>query len=248
MGKPLIAGNPLAGIKLVREKNVRRPVASEERYQKTLAIADAIDRHGRLACMLPLARYTGRRINAICQLRTNDVFLTRDAVVRALAAAGKDERAVDYMPHGAVRWAADVDKQGFEELTPISRLARLALERYLRAHPRVGVGPLFPNTWRPSEPITKAAADHLLRSAEATAGLAKLERGLWHTYRRLWASERKHLPDVDTSKAGGWRDITTMRQSYQQADPATTLKVVENAPPGHTSDTPLDKSADGSTT
>ena len=36
------------------EKNVRRPIASEDRYQKTLAKADAVDPTGRLACILPL--------------------------------------------------------------------------------------------------------------------------------------------------------------------------------------------------
>jgi hypothetical protein len=65
----------------------------------------------------------------------------------------------------------------------------------------------------------------------------KLERGVWHPYRRLWAVERKHLPDVDVARAGGWRDLTTMKRSYQQADPITTLRVVENHPAGHTSDT-----------
>ena len=70
------------------------------------------------------------------------------------------------------------------------------------------------------------------------AGLPKLDRGLWHPYRRLWASERKHLPDVDVSRAGGWRDVATMKASYQLADPATMLRAIENTPPGHTSDTP----------
>ena len=41
------------------------------------------------------------------------------------------------------------------------------------------------------------------------------------SYRRLFASERKHLPDVDLMRAGGWRDLATMKRSYQQADPAT---------------------------
>lgn len=76
---------------------MRRPVASEERYRATMAVADRVDPAGRLACMLTLARYTGRRINALCQLRAEDVFLTRDQAVRALAAAGMDERDADHM-------------------------------------------------------------------------------------------------------------------------------------------------------
>jgi hypothetical protein len=46
----------------------------------------------------------------------------------------------------------------------------------------------------------------------------------------LFAVERKHLPDVDVARAGGWRDLATMKRSYQQPDPATTLRAIENQP------------------
>lgn len=49
--------------------------------------------------------------------------------------------------------------------------------------------------------------------------------------------ERKHLPDVDVAKAGGWRDLVTMKRSYQRSDPITVLRVVENTPDGHIRDT-----------
>ena len=249
-GRPLLVGDPLAGITFVREKNVRRPIASDERYQRTLSVADLVDASGRLACMLALARFTGRRVNAIGNLRASEVLFSRDQVARALAARGLDERRAEHMPHGAIAWPADSDKQGFEELTPISAPARAAIERYLRHQPRVGDAWLFPDLVHLGQPITRAAADHLLRRAEDLAQLPKLERGLWHSYRRLWASERKHLPDVDTAKAGGWRDLSTMKQSYQQPDAATMLRVVENTPapsPGLTSDTPLKQSGGEST-
>ena len=80
--------------------------------------------------------------------------------------------------------------------------------------------------------------------AEGRAKLPKLERGRFHPYRRLFATERKHLPDVDVAEAAGWRDLRTMKRSYQQPDPATVLRVVESAPRGHTSDTPLSLSDD----
>ena len=246
-GRRLLTVDPLEGIRFAAEKNVRRPIASEARYRATLAKAGEADRLGRLACMLALARYTGRRVNAICQLRADDVFLTPDAVARALAAAGEDERRAEHMPHGAIRWRAEHDKKGFDELTPIGGDARAALDRYLREHPRVGGVPLFPDSARPGQPTSRNTADHLLRNAEALAKLPKLERGLWHAYRRLWASERKHQPDVDTARAGGWRDLATMKASYQQPDPATTLKVIENAPPAHTRRTPRKRSGGNST-
>jgi hypothetical protein len=62
--------------------------------------------------------------------------------------------------------------------------------------------------------------------AERLAELPKLRGGLWHPYRRLWATERKHLPDRDVAAAGGWRDTRALKLSYQQTDPATVLEVV----------------------
>ena len=70
------------------------------------------------------------------------------------------------------------------------------------------------------EPRTPAAAP-------ATQGPPKLARGAFHAYRRLWALERMHLPDVDVAAAGGWQVPGTMKQSYQHADAATMLQVIE---------------------
>ena len=60
------------------------------------------------------------------------------------------------------------------------------------------------------------------------AQLPKLRRGVFHPYRRLWASERKALPSKDVAECGGWKDIETMLGSYVQSDDATVLWVVEN--------------------
>jgi hypothetical protein len=49
------------------------------------------------------------------------------------------------------------------------------------------------------------------------------------------------------SRAGGWRDLATMKHSYQQADMATMLKAIENEPTGHNSVTEEERRADGAT-
>jgi len=64
------------------------------------------------------------------------------------------------------------------------------------------------------------------------AGIEKLEGGLWHTYRRKWATERKDLPLKDVATAGGWKDVTTLLTCNQHADEATMLKVMESPLPG----------------
>ena len=53
-----------------------------------------------------------------------------------------------------------------------------------------------------------------------------LGHGGWHTFRRKWATERKHYPIQDVMAAGGWGDPTCLQTLYQQADDATVYKVV----------------------
>ena len=76
--------------------------------------------------------------------------------------------------------------------------------------------------------MRRDVAARWLLKAEEMAGLPKLRRGVYHPYRRLWASESKALPSKDVAHAGGWKDIETMLGSYVQADAATVLRVVEN--------------------
>jgi hypothetical protein len=61
--------------------------------------------------------------------------------------------------------------------------------------------------------------------AEALAGVQAQKGSLWHAYRRKWATERKHLPDVDVAAAGGWITVQTLKTAYHQADPDTMLRV-----------------------
>lgn len=238
-GKRLVLENPLRDCTLPKEANPRRPVASHDRYTRTLEHADAVDPAGRLGCILALARFTGRRESAICKLRASDVLLSPARIRATLAALGRDERLADHMPHGAIVWRPEHDKRGYEEVAPIGRSAREALDAYLRRNPRVGDVPLFPAPGRPrkksapgaeptpEQPIRRDLAAKWLLRAEKLARLPKLAGGAFHPYRRLWASERKHLPDVDVAAAGGWRDTRALKASYQHADPETVLQVVE---------------------
>ena len=188
-----------------------------------------MDPAGRLQCILALARLTGRRESAICGLRANDVLRDNAAVTKELAEAGMDERIADNMPHGAIRWSAAKDKQGFLFIAPLGREARAEIDRYLSKSPKLGDVPLFPAARNGLKAIRRDVAARLLLKAEKKAELPKLQRGVFHPYRRLWASERKALPSKDVAEAGGWRDVETMLGSYVQSDAATQLRVVENA-------------------
>jgi hypothetical protein len=228
-GRTLLARDPLIGMTIPQEKNAKRPIATEERFLALSKVADQVDPLGRFACMLALARHTGRRISAIAQLRAADVLRSPEQVERALGAAGMDMRHAAQWPFGALVWPAATDKLGFESVTPIGRDAREALDTYLRAHPRVGDAPLFPSTGDNTKAVHKVHAGHWLRRAETLAGLTHAERGGWHCWRRLWASERRHLPAQDVAAAGGWRSLQVMRSAYQQADAAMVYAVLDPA-------------------
>jgi len=250
-GRPLLAADPLEGVAVPHETNTRRPVATEERYQALLAVADRVEPLGRFRCLLVLARTTGRRIAALCALRASDVLRTREQVERALAATGQDLRHAAHWPHGALRFRAATDKLGFESVVPVAREARDALDAYLAAHPKVGEVPLFPARRDPAKPVHRLLAAHWLRRAEERATLPKLDRGLWHAFRRLWASERRHLPPQDVAAGGGWRSLHVMRTAYQHADAAGVFAAVQppDRAPGRAAgqgaaDTPRDVSRD----
>ena len=226
-GRPLVDANPLAGLARPRSKNVRRPVASQDRYVRTLLHADAVDPAGRLACLLSLARYTGHRENAICRLHANDFLRTKVEVRAALSALGLDERQADHFSHGGLRWRAEADKMGRYSVTPLGSDARAALDEYLAKNPRVGEAWLFPAPKDSEKPIRKDLAGRWLMKAEELAELPSLSGGRWHPYRRLWATERRHLPAQDVAAAGGWSDTQVLTTIYQSAEPDKILEVVE---------------------
>jgi hypothetical protein len=58
--------------------------------------------------------------------------------------------------------------------------------------------------------------------------LPKLDGSLWHAYRRGWATARKDLPLKDVAAVGGWKDIQTLVNCYQQADDDTMLLVMSH--------------------
>ena len=180
-GRPLVAVNPLEGFKRPKETNVLRPIASHDRYLSTLTVADQVDPDGRLRCRLALARYTGHRENAICQLRVSDFLRGEVDVRRVLAGLGQDEARAKHFPRGGLRWRAESDKQGYAAVVPIGDHARAELDRYLERNPRLGDVPLLPAHDNPDKPIRRDVAGNWLMKAEKLAKLPKLRGGRWGT-------------------------------------------------------------------
>jgi hypothetical protein len=90
---------------------------------------------------------------------------------------------------------------------------------------------LFPSPKDLNKPLRYELAAAWLLKDEALAKVPKLRGGLWHPYRRKWATERKSLPLKDIAAAGGWRDTATLLASYQTADMETMVEVVTSPKP-----------------
>ncbi|HEX5409181.1 MAG TPA: tyrosine-type recombinase/integrase [Gemmatimonadaceae bacterium] len=214
-GAWLVATNPLRGLELPVEANPRRPVATYDRFLAVRAAVGTLaaetpamrDTWLRLELALVLAEATGRRIGAIAGLRWSDV--------------GQDPPAIT--------WREEFDKRRREATVPVPAAL---VEDVMRCRARVGA---FTDGWifaKPSDPAGRwhpKRFDTLLRRAEAKAQVPPLAGGLWHPYRRKWATERKHLPPVDVMAAGGWTTREIMESCYQHATAEAVLDVMSSA-------------------
>lgn len=216
----LMRENPVRGFERPDGNvNVRRPVASTDRYEAVRAVSDRVmmerrwndgkreEHRSYLSELLDIVYGTGRRISAVCALTYADLRLNEG-------------------PHGAIRWPADTDKMGRETVVPIGPQVRAAIDRIMRERPGLGSLPLFPSPANRSKPIRSEQPSIWLRQAEKLAKVETQDGSLWHAYRRGWATARKHLPLRDVAEAGGWAGVETLTRVYQQPDAATMLKVV----------------------
>lgn len=220
-GYRLLTTDPTIGFKMPRERNPKRPVATHDRvdairehYRKPTMRLERAGKREHVESYLPeifeIVVGTGRRISAVCSLRVEDIELD----------------STDHTPWGSIVWPSDTDKMGREWKCPISQRAREAIDQAQRKRKAVGPGWLFPRPGDSSKPTRYEEASVWLREAERLAELEPHDGSLWHAYRRLWASCRKDLPDVDVAQAGGWSSLEALKQAYQQPDNATLLRVV----------------------
>jgi integrase len=201
-GRRLLRENPLTGVRLPKEKNPERPVMSHDVYLKLLEVAPRV--HSLLPLALNVAEGTGRRISAWRNLVWDDI----------------DFEA------GTIRWRAEHDKKGYEQVVVITESVRDALAAQQRAQAAIGKTAVFPSPKDPMKPCSRHLFDAWLRRAYKLANVVAQRRGMWHSIRRKWATERKGYPVKDVAAAGGWRTEEVLVRSYQQADAETIRQVV----------------------
>jgi len=204
--RPILERNPLDKMKFPREKDPKRPVLDKETIDQLLARAPVV--HPYLRILIILARRTGRRLSAILNLRWDDVDFAK----------------------GMIRWQAEHDKLRRTWTVPIHPEVHVELLRFRKEQGAIGSALLFPHPrqeQRMGQPVSRHMAAWWLKEAFRRGKLQKPDGSLWHTFRRVWATERKHLPPNDVAAAGGWLDTGTLQQCYQQCDLDTLRVVVE---------------------
>ena len=224
----LLQSNPVrgGGFKIPTEKNPKRPVADDARYEATLAVAREmtmrIRRDGHsykapnyLHDLLVIVSWTGRRIGHVISLQYSDLRLGE----------------TDWAPYGGIRWRWEADKMDAEWYAPIAAPVREVINKIQRDRSGIGKAWLFPAPHDPSKHVDREVTNEWLRKAEKEAGLKSLQQGLWHPYRRRWNTSRKHLPVADRAAAGGWKDKRTLQKCYEAPDRETMYTVVSEPRP-----------------
>lgn len=194
MGAPLLERNPLAGLKLPREDSPRRTMLSAAQYQAVLTAAAAVGPRARL--FVVLAHETGHRAASIRQLRWNDVDLEQRTVT----------------------WRGANDKIGLEHTTPLTGEAVAVLAKERARQGAIGDAWVFPALRGDrTKPMSGDAAFNLWKRIATGAGIPKGERYGWHSLRRKFASELRHVALKDLGDLGGWKSATTILTCYVQS-------------------------------
>jgi integrase len=201
-GRRLIAENPLRGVAIPKEKNPKRPVVLDDEYEKLVAVSPEI--HSLLEVALVIAEGTGRRLSAFRQLRWQDVDFESKSIL----------------------WAAETDKKGYRQAADMTEEVRAALLKARSERPAIGAAWVFPSPKDPKKPCSRHLLDDWLRRAYAAAKITPPDQGMWHPFRRRWATRRKGHSATDIAAAGGWRDVQTLYTSYLQADADSIRNVV----------------------
>jgi integrase len=203
-GAMLLERNPLKGLALPKEESPRRPMLSEEQYQRLLSVAASIDWRFELA--LVVAHETGHRVGAIRQLRWSDIDLAAKRI----------------------RWRAENDKIGMEHSPPLSTVGVNVLAAAWKRRAAIGDGPVFPAPGDPSESVSRHLVRDWWERAMKGAGLPEVARLGWHSLRRKFVNDLKATtPMADLCYLGGWKSPMTVMTVYQQPDEATMVSALQ---------------------
>jgi len=202
-GRPLLDRNPLTGFAIPKTRNPIRPMIDAETVDKLLAVADRVS--PLMPLLITLMDSTGRRLSSVLGLRWDDFDFEKRTIT----------------------WRGELDKKRRTWVVPMPRQAERHLLNFRAEHPAIGSALVFPMQNDPTKPVTRHLASDWMHRAYRYAGIDRQKGGLWHPFRRKWATERKAYPVKDTAAAGGWEDLPTALM-YQQPDDATLRHLIDH--------------------
>ena len=213
------------GIAVEQEKNKVRAFATFERFEQVMNAIRRLRREVALAqdasalrrlqfveLALVLVEATGRRIESVSLLHGDDFTLN----------------AEDDFRNARIRWRPENDKKRHGQDYPLPQSVARRVHALLEEREILDGHPCFPKVRDAMRSVSPDELTVWFRELEASIGLEKLPQGVWHPYRRKWSKERKHLPPKDVMEAGGWKDIKTFMDSYNEPDMETMRNVAED--------------------
>jgi integrase len=204
VGEELLDENPLASKRSRDAMRIQhepaRPFVTAARYELLKAVAHQLPEP--FDVLLDIAWHTGHRIGAILELRWEHVSFDQTASA----------------PHGTIRWYAGKasDRKKHDHTLPMNEKARAALLAWRKQLHAIPAGWIFASNDGQSA-LPKWGPKKWMRKAETLAKVPHLKQGIWHPFRRGWATARKHMPLQDVAAGGGWTDTATVTKCYQHA-------------------------------
>jgi integrase len=130
-----------------------------------------------------------------------------------------------------IRWRAEHDKKRKTWVVPMPKEVERALLEFRAKRGVIGSALVFPMRRDPNRPVSRHLAADWLKRAYRYAKIERPTGGLWHPFRRKFATERKFYPLRDVADAGGWKDVGTLLTCYQMSDEETIRTVLDHPKP-----------------
>jgi integrase len=257
-GARFLTANPLHDLNLGNAVRGKRADYHMLRFRWLARVADDVDPSGALRLVLFFAFLNGRRIAQIMGIRLDRLAFTKPAIWRLLDAVQPTHQSeptavrawAETWVNGAIHWDKDLDKEGFDRVTPLGRVLRREVDRYLRKRATLLEASesvwFFPSDRDFDVAVDPAEMNTRLRAAEALARPLIEAEGLdpeeimqetpndaFHPARG-WAQVRRAYMGWGASRewayVGGWTTNTGRIQEtvYGEIDPRLMQAVMDN--------------------
>lgn len=113
-------------------------------------------------------------------------------------------------------WRGEHDKIGLTHTTPLTEAAAIALGATQRELGVIGIWVFPAARGDRTQAMSGDAARHLFQRLASKAGLPAGQRYGWHSFRRKFGNELRHIPLKDLCDLGGWKKAATILTCYQQ--------------------------------